>query len=182
VAVFESRRILPRTDESAAMVAGVERAFAVCERLNRLPRADAHAVRAAVAELTGVDVHPTVRVVPPLWSDHGRSLRLGERVFLNHGCTINDLGGVVIGDDVLIGPNVQILSAGHPADPAERRDGVVVARIEVGRGVWIGAGATVLQGVSIGEDSVVAAGAVVTRDVPDRVLVAGVPARVVREL
>ncbi len=180
--MFESRRILPRTDESAAMVGGVERAFAVCERLNRLPRADQDAIRAAVAELTGSDVDPSVRVVPPLWSDHGRALRLGERVFVNHGCTINDLGGIVIGDDVMVGPNVQLLSAGHPVDPAERRAGVVVARIEIGRGVWIGAGATVLQGVRVGEDSVVAAGAVVTRDVPARVLVAGVPARVVRSL
>lgn len=180
--MFESRRILPGTDESAAMVSGVERAFAACERLNRLPYADQDAIRAAVADLTGRPVDPTLRLAPPFRSDHGRSLQLGERVFVNHGCTINDLGGVVIGDDVLVGPNVQILSAGHPVDPAERRSGVVVARIEIGRGVWIGAGATVLQGVSIGEDSVVAAGAVVTRDVPDRVVVAGVPARVVKRL
>ena len=103
-------------------------------------------------------------------------------MFINHGCTINDLGGVTIGDDVMVGPNVQIISSGHPTDPGRRRSEVVVAEIRIERGVWIGAGATVLQGVHVGEDAVVAAGAVVTRDVAPRTLVAGVPARVVKAL
>lgn len=180
--MFESRRILPRTPESEAMVAGVERAFALCERLDRLPYADQDSIRAVVATLIGADVDERFRLAPPFRSDHGSSLRIGERVFINHGCTINDLGGVVIGDDVLIGPNVQILSSGHPVAPAERRSGVTVARIEIGRGVWIGAGATVLQGVSVGADAVIGAGAVVTRDVPAGTLVAGVPARVIKQL
>ena len=164
------------------MVAGIERAFALCERLNRLPYADQDAIREVVAELIGTSVDPTFRLVPPFRSDCGQSLQLGRSVFINHGCTINDLGGIAIGDEVFIGPNVQIISSGHPVDPAERRSGVVVARIEIGRGVWIGAGATVLQGVSVGDDSVIAAGAVVTRDVPVRTLVAGVPARAVKRL
>jgi acetyltransferase-like isoleucine patch superfamily enzyme len=93
-----------------------------------------------------------------------------------------DLGGIVIGDDVMIGPNVQLVSSGHPLDPATRRSQITVAPIRIGRGAWIAAGAIVLQGVTVGDDAVVAAGAVVTEDVPTRTLVAGVPARVVREL
>lgn len=178
----EERRIAAGTDESAAMVAGVERAFAICERLNRLGYADQPALRAAFAELTGAPVNETLRLVPPLWSDHGRRLVVGERVFINHGCTLNDLGGITIGDDVMLGPNVQLISSGHPTEPAERRRAVTLAPIVIGRGVWIGAGATVLQGVTVGEDAVIGAGAVVTRDVPGRTVVAGVPARRLRDV
>jgi acetyltransferase-like isoleucine patch superfamily enzyme len=96
--------------------------------------------------------------------------------------TAMDLGGIAIGDDVMIGPNAQLISSGHPLDPAIRRAQVTTARIHIGRGAWIAAGATVLQGVTVGDDAVVAAGAVVTKDVPARTLVAGVPAHVVREL
>jgi len=93
-----------------------------------------------------------------------------------------DIGGIEIGDEVLIGPNVQLISSGHPVDPAGRRRTITGDPIVIGRNVWIGAGATVLHGVTVGEDAVIAAGAVVTRDVPARTLVAGVPARVVRHL
>lgn len=176
----EAQRIAAGTAESAAMVAGVERAFAICERLNRLPYADQPALRAAFAELTGTPVDDTLRLVPPLWSDHGRRMVVGRRVFINHGCTLNDLGGITIGDDVLIGPNVQLISSGHPTDPERRRREVVMAPIVIERGVWIGAGAIVLQGVTVGEDAVVAAGAVVTRDVAPRTVVGGVPARAIK--
>jgi acetyltransferase-like isoleucine patch superfamily enzyme len=103
-------------------------------------------------------------------------------VFVNHGCTAMDFGGIDIGDDVMIGPNAQLISSGHPVDPATRRSQITTAPIRIGRGVWIAAGATVLQGVTVGDDAVVAAGAVVTKDVPPRTLVAGVPAKVIREL
>lgn len=92
-----------------------------------------------------------------------------------------DLGGIDIGDDVLIGPNVHLISSGHPVDPAIRRSQITTGPIRIGRGVWIAAGAMILQSVVVGEDAVVAAGAVVTKDVAPRTLVAGVPARFVRE-
>lgn len=110
------------------------------------------------------------------------NLRVGRKVFINHNCTISDIGGVEIGDEVLIAPNVSLLSSGHPVEPLERTRRVAAAPIVVGRNVWIGAGATVLQGVTIGDDSVVAAGAVVAHDVPPSTIVGGVPARVIRDL
>ncbi|MSW51761.1 MAG: sugar O-acetyltransferase [Actinobacteria bacterium] len=161
---------------------GVGRAFACCEALNRLPYADQDGIRRAWAELTGRRTPARLRLVPPLHSDHGLGLRVGSDVFVNHGCTLNDMGGIEVGDRTMLGPNVSLLTSGHPLPVAERRDGIVVAPIRVGADVWIGAGATVLGGVDVGDGAVVAAGAVVTRDVPPGTLVAGVPARVVRDV
>jgi len=106
--------------------------------------------------------------------------RVGRDVFINHNCTLNDIGGITIGDEVFIGPRVSLITSGHPVDPAFRRQRIVAAPIVIERGVWLCTGATVLQGVTVGQDSVVAAGAVVTRDVPAGVVVGGVPARVMR--
>ncbi len=162
--------------------AEIERAWEILGRLNALPPGDFDAMRALLGELTGRAIDPSVRVLPPFHTDGGRNLRLGRNVFINHGCTAMDFGGIDIGDDVMLGPNVQLISSGHPLDPATRRRSITTAPIRVGRGAWIAAGATVLQGVTVGDDAVVAAGAVVTRDVPARTLVAGVPARVIRAL
>lgn len=180
---MKDERLLARgSNELREAVVGVPRAFACCEALNRLPYADQDALRAAWAELTGRPAPEGLRLVPPLHSDHGLRLRVGTGVFVNHGCTLNDIGGIEIGDDTLLGPNVTLLSSGHPTAVAERRAGITVAPIAIGANVWIGAGATVVGGVTIGDGAVVAAGAVVTRDVPAATLVAGVPARVLRGL
>jgi acetyltransferase-like isoleucine patch superfamily enzyme len=168
------------TAESREMALGVRRAVACCERLNAIPYADREGIAAAWGELTGQRVDPTFHLIPPVFSDCGRHLRLGSNVFINQGCRLDDIGGIELGDDVMLGPGVRLVTSGHPLDPARRRRQVTAAPIVVGRNVWIGAGATVLQGVTIGDDAVVAAGAVVTADVPPAVLVAGVPARVVR--
>jgi acetyltransferase-like isoleucine patch superfamily enzyme len=170
------------TTDSRAVVANVQRAVALTEQLNRIPYADPDAIRAAWAELTGTDVDPTFHLIPPLYTDHGLRIRAGRNVFVNQACVLNDIGGIEIGDDVMIGPRVSLLTSGHPLDPELRRRQILAAPIVIERGVWLGAGATVLQGVTVGADAVVAAGAVVSRDVPPRTLVAGVPARVVREL
>jgi acetyltransferase-like isoleucine patch superfamily enzyme len=165
-----------------AFRADMQRAWAILGRLNALAPGDFDAMRALLSELTGRQIDPSVRVLPPFHTDSGRHLRFGRNVFVNHGCTAMDLGGIAIGDDVMLGPNVQLISSGHPLDPATRRTRITTAPIHIGRGAWIAAGATVLEGVTVGEDAVVAAGAVVTRDVPERTLVAGVPARVIRAL
>lgn len=170
------------TQESRDLYARIQRAIALTERLNRTPFAEADAIRAAWSELTGTTVDPTFSLIPPVYSEHGLSIRVGRNVFINQGCTLNDIGGIEIGDDVLIGPRVSLISSGHPLDPTRRRRQIVAAPIVIRRNVWLAAGATVLQGVTVGEDSVVAAGAVVTRDVPSGTLVAGVPARVVRPI
>ena len=170
------------TPESRELYENVQRAIGLTERLNRIPYADREALRRAWTELTGAAVDETFHLIPPLYSDHGLNIRVGRNVFINQACVLNDIGGIEIGDDVMIGPRVSLLTAGHPLDPERRRRQVVAAPIAIGRNVWLGAGATVLQGVTVGADAVVAAGAVVTRDVPPRTLVAGVPARVLREI
>jgi acetyltransferase-like isoleucine patch superfamily enzyme len=162
------------------MADGVRRAVACTERLNALPYADRDAIADAWSELTGQPPDPTFHLIPPVYSDCGRNLRIGRNVFVNQGCRLDDIGGIELDDDVLLGPGVRLISSAHPLDPALRRRQVTAGPIVIGRNVWIGAGATVLQGVTIGDDTVVAAGAVVTRDVPAAVLVAGVPARVVK--
>lgn len=161
--------------------ADIERAWEILGRVNAVAPGDFGVMRELLGELTGRELDPSVRVLPPFHTDTGRNLRFGRNVFVNHNCTAMDLGGIVIGDDVLIGPNVQLVSSGHPLDPEVRRSQVTTGQIRIGRGAWIAAGATVLQGVTVGEDAVVAAGAVVTKDVAPRTLVGGVPAQVIRE-
>jgi len=170
------------TPESRAMVADIQRGIRLTALLNTIPYDDLDAIRAAWSDLTGQPVDPTFALIPPIQVQHGLNTRVGRNVFINQGCTLMDVGGIDIGDDVLIGPNVSLITAGHPLEPALRRTGVTAAPITVGRNVWIGAGAIVLQGVTIGDDAVVAAGSVVSRDVAPATLVAGAPARVVRAL
>lgn len=170
------------TPQSREMYARVKWAVALTERLNGIPYGDQEAIRQTWAELTGTAVDETFHLIPPLYSDHGVNIRVGRNVFINQLCVLNDIGGIEIGDDVMIGPRVSLLTAGHPLDPARRRRQIVAAPIVIERNVWLGAGATILQGVTVGSNAVVAAGAVVTRDVPPRMLVAGVPAQVLREI
>ncbi|WP_240617168.1 sugar O-acetyltransferase [Nocardioides speluncae] len=160
----------------------VERAIRVTEKLNKLPYDDQDAIQATWSELTGQPVDPTFRLIPPVYSDHGINIRLGRDVFINQGCQLNDIGGIDIEDEVMIGPGVRLISSGHPSDPASRRRGITSAPIRIERNVWVGAGATILQGVTVGADSVIGAGAVVTKDVPPATLAVGVPAEAVRYL
>lgn len=116
---------------------------------------------------------------PPFHCDYGFNIRLGAGVFLNFNCVILDVVAVVIGDRTQVGPGVQILAADHPRDPAIRRSGLEFGRpIHIGRNVWIGGGAIILPGVTIGDDAVIGAGSVVTRDVPAGATAFGNPARV----
>ncbi|CAB3658546.1 Putative acetyltransferase SA2342 [Achromobacter sp. 2789STDY5608633] len=175
--------VIPRrTPASAAMTANVKRAMALTAELNRLTFNDADAVRALLSELIGQPVDDSVLLIPPFYTTGGPDIRLGRNVFINQNCTFYDLGGLSIADDVMIGPNVSLITSGHPLAPSQRRDFVTARPIAIERNVWIAAGATVIGGVTVGENSVVAAGSVVTRDVPPNTLVAGNPARVVRSL
>jgi len=118
-------------------------------------------------------------VRPPFFCDYGYNITLGAGVFLNYGCTILDVVAVEIVDMTQIATGVQILTADHPRDPATRTSGLEFGRpIQIGRNVWIGAGAIILPGVTIGDDALVGAGSVVTRDVPAGATVVGNPARV----
>ncbi len=176
------RIVHAKTPESAAMVAATKRAMAITARLNRLTFDDAAEVRALFSELTGRQVDDGFLLLPPFYTSGGTEIRVGRNVFINQNCTIYDLGGVEIGDDVLIAPNVSIITSGHPLDPSSRRSVTIGKPIVIERNVWIATGAIVTGGVTIGENSVVAAGSVVTRDVPPNTLVAGNPARIVRAI
>ncbi|MDH6198094.1 acetyltransferase-like isoleucine patch superfamily enzyme [Mycobacterium frederiksbergense] len=162
--------------------AKVQRAIRLTEELNMLRYAEQEAIREGWSELTGQIVDGTFHLIPPVYSDHGINVRIGRNVFVNQGCRFNDIGGIEIGDDVMIGPSVSLITSGHPVDPAQRRVGITAAPIRIERNVWIGASAMIMQGVTVGKDAVVAAGAVVTRDVPAGTLVAGVPAAVLRQI
>lgn len=138
-------------------------------------------VRELLAELTGRTVDESVALFPPFYSDFGRNITLGKRVFINSGCRFQDQGGITIGDDCLVGHNAVLATLNHDLDPARRAD-MHPAPITIGRNVWIGANATVLPGVTIDDDAVVGAGSVVTKDVPPGTVVVGSPARVVRSV
>ena len=117
---------------------------------------------------------------PPFHCDYGFNISLGHGVFMNFNCVILDVVAVSIGDHTQIGPGVQILTADHPRDPEVRKSGLENGReIHIGKNVWIGGGAIILPGVNVGDDAIIAAGAVVTKDVPPGATVAGVPAKVV---
>ncbi len=178
----EVMRIQRGTPELAAMRANVERAMAITARLNRLTFADAAEVRALFSELTGQKVDESFLLIPPFYTAGGVEIRVGRNVFINQNCTFYDLGGLSIGDEAMIGPNVSLITTGHPLAPAERRAGVVASPIAIERNVWIAAGATVIGGVTVGENAVVAAGSVVTRDVAPNTLVGGNPARMIRSI
>ena len=175
-----TRIIYSRTPESAAMLANVKRAMAITARLNRLTFDDADEIRALFSELTGKKVDESFILIPPFYTAGGDEIRVGRNVFVNQNCTFYDLGGLDIGDDVLIGPNVSLITAGHPLEPSQRRTTTIGKPIVIGKGVWIAAGATIIGGVTVGENSVVAAASVVTKDVPPNTLVGGNPARVIR--
>lgn len=170
------------TPESQAFVANTKRAMAITPVINRLTFDDAEEVRTLFSELTGRQVDDGFRLIPPFYTTYGLEIRVGRRVFINQNCTFYDLAAITIGDDAMIGPNVSLITSGHPLPPSERRGGIIAKPIVIGSNVWIAAGATIIGGVRVGENSVVGAGSVVTRDVPPNTLVAGNPARVIRSI
>ncbi len=140
--------------------------------------ADPAEIRSLLGQITDSVIDESVAVFTPLYINYGKHTRIGKNVFVNFNCTFLDLGGITIDDDVLIGLNVSILSEGHPVSP-ESRHSLIPKPIHIKRNAWIGAGAAILQGVTIGENAVVAAGAVVSKDVPDNTIVGGIPAKVI---
>lgn len=136
-------------------------------------------IRELFAQITGRAVHESFCVFPPFYTDCGKNLVIGENVFLNSGCKIQDQGGVVLDEGVLIGHNVVIATLNHSPDPKHRGD-IFPAKVHIGKNVWIGANATILPGVTVGEGAVIGAGAVVSKDVAANTIVGGVPARVIK--
>lgn len=142
---------------------------------------EAEEIRKLFSRLTGVQVDDTFDLLPPFYTDFGKNIRVGRNVFINHACTFMDRGGITIEDDVLIGPKVNLITINHPLNPAKRRS-TISTPIVIKKNAWIGVGAMVMPGVTIGENSIVSAGAVVTKDVPPNTVVAGVPAKIIKTI
>ncbi|TNJ27326.1 Maltose O-acyltransferase (MAT)-like protein [Giardia muris] len=159
---------------------GAERAMRVTGRLNTGYHPPDE-VRALFSELIGKHVHESFNLFPPLYSDFGRNITVGKNVFINSCCNFQDHGGVTIGDGAYIGHKVVFATLNHDLRPSHRAN-LYSAPIVVGKNVWIGSNATILQGVTIGDGAIVGAGSVVTKDVPPNTIVAGNPARKVREV
>ena len=138
-------------------------------------------LRELFSELTGREVDESFALFPPFHTDCGKNIQVGKRVFINMGCKFQDQGGIVIGDDTLIGHNVVLATLNHEMS-SDDRGTMIPAPIHIGSRVWIGANATVLPGVTVGDGAVIAAGAVVTKDVPRNTVVGGIPARVIRTI
>lgn len=138
-------------------------------------------LRKLFSQLIGQPVDESFGLFPPFYTDCGKNIHIGKQVFINMGCKFQDQGGIFIEDGALIGHNVVLATLNHAMRP-ERRGDMLPAPIHIGKRVWIGSNAAVLPGVTIGDGAIVAAGAVVTRDVPENTIVGGVPARVLRHL
>jgi acetyltransferase-like isoleucine patch superfamily enzyme len=142
---------------------------------------DADAIRRLLGKITSCEIDATTTVFPPFHINYGKHTKIVKNVFINFDCAFLDLGGITIEDNVLIGPKVSLLSEGHPTSPHQRQS-LSVGHIHLKRNAWIGANATILQGVTIGENAVVAAGAVVASDVPDNTIVGGIPAKYLKTI
>lgn len=138
-------------------------------------------IRQFLSQIIDSEIDESVTIFTPFHINYGKNTQIGKNVFINFDCVFLDLGGITIEDGVLIAPKVSLLSEGHPISP-EQRHSLVPKHIHIKKNAWIGANATILHGVTIGQNAVVAAGSVVTKDVPDNVVVGGIPAQILKKL
>jgi acetyltransferase-like isoleucine patch superfamily enzyme len=138
-------------------------------------------LRQLMSDLTGQKIDDSFTLFPPFYTDFGKNIHIGESVFINAGCKFQDQGGIEIGDGALIGHNVVMATLNHAEDPSDRGS-MIPGKITLGKNVWIGSNATILAGTKIGEGAIIAAGAVVTKDVPANTVVGGVPAKVIKKI
>lgn len=138
-------------------------------------------IRELFSALTGREIDESFRMFPPFYTDCGRNIHVGRNVFINSCCHFQDQGGIYIGDGALIGPNVVLATLNHE-QKAEYRQDMRPSPIYIGKNVWLGANAVILPGVRIGDGAIVAAGAVVAKDVPPEVVVGGVPAKKIKDI
>jgi len=138
-------------------------------------------IRQLLSEITASEIDESVTVFTPLHINYGKHTKIGKNVFINFDCVFLDLGGITIEDNVLIAPKVSLVTEGHPTS-IEDRYSLIPKPIRIKKNAWIGANATILGGVTIGENSIVAAGALVSKDVPDNSIVGGVPAKFIKNI
>lgn len=165
---------------SDAVYAEVQRTMRLVAEMNTGYRTEEE-VRACLSDITRRTVPDDMRVFTPIYINYGPGVSFGSDCFLNFGCTLLALGGITIEDDVFIGPHCVLATEYHPEQPSQRHT-LLTKPIVIKQNAWLGANVTVLAGVTIGRNAIVAAGSVVTKDVPDNSVVAGTPARVIREI
>ena len=166
----------------ADVIARKEAALKKCARFNAIDPADYEAQLTAIKELFG-STGENVYIQPAFNCDNGQNIHVGKDFLTNYNVTILDIAPVHIGDYCMIGPNTLITTVGHPLSPRSRREKKAYSKpVTIGNDVWIGGNCTILPGVTIGNHVIVAAGAVVTKDVPDDCVVAGVPAKIMKRL
>jgi acetyltransferase-like isoleucine patch superfamily enzyme len=165
----------PEYGRIAALITEAQQLIAAINTGYRTPQE----VRDLFSRLTGVPVDPSFWMLPPFYTDFGKNIRVGKDVFINHGCEFMDRGGITLEDKVLIGPKVNLVTINHPVEPSQRRS-TFCAPIVIKRNAWIGVGASVMPGVTIGQNAIVAANAVVTKNVAANSIVGGIPATLIR--
>jgi acetyltransferase-like isoleucine patch superfamily enzyme len=138
-------------------------------------------IRERLSQIIGSELDESTTVFAPFFTNFGRFTQIGKNVFINHACSFLDMGSITLEDQVLLGPKVNLITENHPIAPANRR-ALICKPIVIKRNAWIGAAATILPGVTIGENAIVAAGAVVSRDVPANTVVGGVPAKFIKTI
>ncbi|HEX8607646.1 MAG TPA: DapH/DapD/GlmU-related protein [Pedobacter sp.] len=138
-------------------------------------------IRTLLSDIIGEGIDQSTTVFAPFYTNFGKFISIGKNVFINHACSFLDMGGITIEDGALIGPRVNLVTENHPLDPNDRST-VLTKPIIIRRKAWIGAGATILPGVTVGENAVVAAGAVVSKDVAENTIVGGVPAKFIKNI
>lgn len=158
----------------------VQRALKITSQMNEKYHTPDE-VRKLFSELIGKELDEDFGLFPPFNADYGLNIKVGKNVFINSGCCFQDQGGIEIGDNVLIGQQVVIATLNHDLNPIKRKN-MVPSPVKIGNDVWIGAKAVILPGVTIGNGAVIAAGAVVTKDVPENSVVAGVPAKIIKKI
>lgn len=159
-----------------------EASFATKKLLVQMNNAtEPHEIRSFLSQITATEIDESVTVFTPLYINYGKHTKMGKNIFINFDCVFLDLGGITIEDNVQIAPKVSLLTESHPLNPNERQS-LIPKPIHIKKNAWIGANATILQGITIGENAVVAAGSVVTKDVPDNVVVGGIPAKIIKKI
>ena len=178
--VNEEKRIVGGSPEHIFMTEKLNEALRITHKINN----EFHTpdeIQELFAKLTNSELNETLSVIPPFNTDFGKNIHIGQRVFINSGCKMQDQGGIYIGNDVLIGHNACLLTLNHEMDPENRAD-MHPKPIHIEDKVWLGSNVTVLPGVTIGEGAIVAAGAVVTKDVDSNTIVGGVPAKIIKRI
>lgn len=178
----ENQLIETRSPEFREFFERVKVATRLSSKLSEYGLHEAESIRAAFEELIGKPVGDSFTLIPPFYADYGLNITVGRAVFIGYQCMFTGHGAINVADQVMIANKVNLVTSGHPVERAKRRAYITAEPITIDTNVWVGTAATILPGVRIGADAVVAAGAVVTNDVPPATLVAGVPARVISDI